>query len=81
MVMSKDKTIEKNLKKWCIKNFINSRSLRHARDIHWYFKLFAFNHYTIMLLPYRSQNLLLLDLVFLMIHKLFAVKFHGMFNK
>ncbi|XP_039144366.1 pre-mRNA-splicing factor ATP-dependent RNA helicase DEAH10 isoform X2 [Dioscorea cayenensis subsp. rotundata] len=34
MVTSKDKTIEKNLKKWCIENFINSRSLRHARDIH-----------------------------------------------
>ncbi|KAM0952992.1 putative RNA helicase [Dioscorea sansibarensis] len=34
MVTSKDKTIEKNLKKWCIENFINSRSLRHARDVH-----------------------------------------------
>ncbi|XP_057961180.1 pre-mRNA-splicing factor ATP-dependent RNA helicase DEAH10 [Malania oleifera] len=26
--------IEKNLRKWCKENFINSRSLRHARDIH-----------------------------------------------
>nr|GLL24789.1 pre-mRNA-splicing factor ATP-dependent RNA helicase DEAH10-like isoform X2 [Ipomoea trifida] len=25
---------EKNLRKWCKDNFINSRSLRHARDIH-----------------------------------------------
>ena len=25
---------EKNLRKWCKENFINSRSLRHARDIH-----------------------------------------------
>lgn len=80
MVTSKDKTIEKNLKKWCIENFINSRSLRHARDIHRYLMFFAFNYYTIVLLPYRCQNFLLLDLVFLMIHKLFAVKFKGMFN-
>ena len=25
---------EKILRKWCKENFINSRSLRHARDIH-----------------------------------------------
>nr|GLL24778.1 pre-mRNA-splicing factor ATP-dependent RNA helicase DEAH10-like isoform X1 [Ipomoea trifida] len=25
---------EKNLRKWCKDNFINSRSLRHARDVH-----------------------------------------------
>lgn len=25
---------EKVLRKWCKENFINSRSLRHARDIH-----------------------------------------------
>lgn len=25
---------EKALRKWCKENFINSRSLRHARDIH-----------------------------------------------
>lgn len=30
---SKDKA-EKNLRKWCKENFINSRSLRHAQDIH-----------------------------------------------
>ncbi|XP_059629455.1 pre-mRNA-splicing factor ATP-dependent RNA helicase DEAH10-like [Cornus florida] len=30
---SREKT-EKNLRKWCKENFINSRSLRHARDIH-----------------------------------------------
>ncbi|KAM7481062.1 hypothetical protein LguiB_005645 [Lonicera macranthoides] len=30
---SKEKA-EKNLRKWCKENFINSRSLRHARDIH-----------------------------------------------
>lgn len=29
----KEKT-EKKLRKWCKENFINSRSLRHARDIH-----------------------------------------------
>lgn len=30
---SKDK-IEKKWRKWCKQNFINGRSLRHARDIH-----------------------------------------------
>ncbi|XP_028065249.1 pre-mRNA-splicing factor ATP-dependent RNA helicase DEAH10-like isoform X3 [Camellia sinensis] len=30
---SREKT-EKNLRKWCKENFINSRALRHARDIH-----------------------------------------------
>ena len=30
---NKDKA-EKKLRKWCKENFINSRSLRHARDIH-----------------------------------------------
>ena len=25
---------EKDFRKWCKENFINSRSLRHARDIH-----------------------------------------------
>lgn len=30
---SSDKVIKK-LKKWCKENFINTRSLRHARDIH-----------------------------------------------
>ncbi|GMH20498.1 hypothetical protein Nepgr_022339 [Nepenthes gracilis] len=30
---SKNKIL-KNLRKWCEENFINSRSLRHARDIH-----------------------------------------------
>ncbi|KAF5186164.1 Atp-dependent rna helicase protein [Thalictrum thalictroides] len=31
---SKDKTAERSLGKWCRDNFINSRSLKHARDIH-----------------------------------------------
>lgn len=31
--LSKEKA-EKMLRKWCKENFINSRSLRHARDIH-----------------------------------------------
>ena len=31
--VGKDKA-EKILKKWCKENFINNRSLRHARDIH-----------------------------------------------
>lgn len=31
--LSKEKS-EKILRKWCKDNFINSRSLRHARDIH-----------------------------------------------
>lgn len=31
--LSKEKN-EKLLRKWCKENFINSRSLRHARDIH-----------------------------------------------
>ncbi|XP_068661104.1 pre-mRNA-splicing factor ATP-dependent RNA helicase DEAH10-like [Aristolochia californica] len=30
----KEKSIEKNLNKWCWENFINNRSLRHARDVH-----------------------------------------------
>ncbi|KAJ0987450.1 hypothetical protein J5N97_005806 [Dioscorea zingiberensis] len=34
MVTTKDKTIERNLNKWCIENFINARSLKHARDIY-----------------------------------------------
>ncbi|CAI9779287.1 unnamed protein product [Fraxinus pennsylvanica] len=33
LVNSKEKA-EKNLRKWCKENFINSRSLKHARDIH-----------------------------------------------
>ncbi|KAK3027615.1 hypothetical protein RJ639_042368 [Escallonia herrerae] len=32
-MLNKEKA-EKNLRKWCKENFINSRSLRHARDIH-----------------------------------------------
>ncbi|XP_077240864.1 RNA helicase family protein isoform X2 [Tasmannia lanceolata] len=31
---SKAKTTERSLSKWCKENFINNRSLRHARDIH-----------------------------------------------
>ncbi|KAI3897064.1 hypothetical protein MKW92_016719 [Papaver armeniacum] len=31
---SKEKKAEKTLNKWCRDNFINSRSLKHARDIH-----------------------------------------------
>lgn len=31
--LSKEKR-EKALRKWCKENFIDSRSLRHARDIH-----------------------------------------------
>ncbi|KAF9590514.1 hypothetical protein IFM89_035723 [Coptis chinensis] len=31
---SKDKTAERSLSKWCKDNFINGRSLRHARDVH-----------------------------------------------
>lgn len=31
---SKEKAARRNLNKWCRENFINSRSLRHARDIH-----------------------------------------------
>jgi ATP-dependent RNA helicase DHX8/PRP22 len=33
MGLNKEKS-EKILRKWCKENFINSRSLRHARDIH-----------------------------------------------
>ncbi|KAK6133908.1 hypothetical protein DH2020_032337 [Rehmannia glutinosa] len=33
LVSSQEKA-EKNLRKWCKENFINSRSLKHARDIH-----------------------------------------------
>ncbi|XP_049407759.1 pre-mRNA-splicing factor ATP-dependent RNA helicase DEAH10 [Solanum stenotomum] len=33
MVHSEEKA-EKNLRKWCKDNYINSRSLKHARDIH-----------------------------------------------
>lgn len=33
MVNSEEKA-EKNLRKWCKDNYINSRSLKHARDIH-----------------------------------------------
>lgn len=33
LVISQDKA-EKKLRKWCKQNFINSRSLKHARDIH-----------------------------------------------
>lgn len=33
VVSSQDKA-EKKLRKWCKQNFINSRSLKHARDIH-----------------------------------------------
>lgn len=33
LVSSKEKA-EKNHRKWCKRNFINSRSLKHARDIH-----------------------------------------------
>lgn len=32
---SKEKTF-KSMKKWCKENFVNGRSLRHARDVHWY---------------------------------------------
>ncbi|KAL5723235.1 RNA helicase [Ranunculus cassubicifolius] len=31
---SKDKAAEKSLNKWCKDNYINGRSLKHARDIH-----------------------------------------------
>lgn len=31
--VGKDKA-EKVMRKWCKENFVNSRSLRHARDIH-----------------------------------------------
>uniref|UniRef100_A0ACD5YJ89 Uncharacterized protein n=1 Tax=Avena sativa TaxID=4498 RepID=A0ACD5YJ89_AVESA len=31
---AKEKTMEKALNRWCWENFINYRSLRHARDIH-----------------------------------------------
>lgn len=44
MEISKEKT-EKILRKWCKDNFINSRSLRHARDIHRYHSLFASSRY------------------------------------
>jgi ATP-dependent RNA helicase DHX8/PRP22 len=30
----KEKTMEKALNRWCWENFINYRSLRHARDVH-----------------------------------------------
>ncbi|KAL6538793.1 Pre-mRNA-splicing factor ATP-dependent RNA helicase DEAH10 [Orobanche minor] len=33
-LVSSDEKAEKNLRKWCKENFINSRSLKHARDIH-----------------------------------------------
>ncbi|KAM0879890.1 hypothetical protein ACQ4PT_033938 [Festuca glaucescens] len=31
---AKEKTMEKALNRWCCENFINYRSLRHARDVH-----------------------------------------------
>lgn len=31
---AKEKTMEKALNRWCFENFINYRSLRHARDVH-----------------------------------------------
>lgn len=31
---AKEKTMEKALNRWCRENFINYRSLRHARDVH-----------------------------------------------
>ncbi|PNT63502.1 hypothetical protein BRADI_4g16730v3 [Brachypodium distachyon] len=31
---AKEKTMEKALNRWCWENFINYRSLRHARDVH-----------------------------------------------
>jgi hypothetical protein len=31
---AKEKTMEKALNRWCWENFINHRSLRHARDVH-----------------------------------------------
>lgn len=33
MGLTKEKN-EKILRKWCKENFVNSRSLRHARDVH-----------------------------------------------
>ncbi|KAJ6825484.1 pre-mRNA-splicing factor ATP-dependent RNA helicase DEAH10 [Iris pallida] len=30
----KEKTVEKSLNRWCRENFINNRSLKHARDVH-----------------------------------------------
>lgn len=33
-LISNEEKAEKNLRKWCKENFINSRSLKHARDIH-----------------------------------------------
>lgn len=30
----KEKAVERSLNKWCKENFINNRSLRHARDVH-----------------------------------------------
>jgi len=30
---SKEKIL-KNMRKWCKENFVNGRSLRHARDVH-----------------------------------------------
>ncbi|GFQ05289.1 putative ATP-dependent RNA helicase dhx33 [Phtheirospermum japonicum] len=33
-LVSSNEKAEKNLRKWCKENFINSRSLKHARDIH-----------------------------------------------
>ncbi|PIN16752.1 DEAH-box RNA helicase [Handroanthus impetiginosus] len=33
-LVSGNEKAEKNLRKWCKENFINSRSLKHARDIH-----------------------------------------------
>lgn len=34
LTTNKEKSIKKNLSKWCKENFINNRSLMHARDVH-----------------------------------------------
>ncbi|KMZ59607.1 putative ATP-dependent RNA helicase [Zostera marina] len=34
LTINNEKSISKNLLKWCKENFINNRSLRHARDVH-----------------------------------------------
>lgn len=46
---AKEKTLEKKLNKWCRENFINYRSLRHARDIH------RFEHIAIHLLVHNLK--------------------------
>jgi hypothetical protein len=52
--LSKEKN-EKILRKWCKENFINSRSLRHARDIHRLAVYYPCQKCTKMVSPFRRS--------------------------